>query len=77
LGFETVPSVKLNAKESLCSLRFASQVNKCELGKAKSSVEYLSDDEGIATSNGDTSVKKRPGCPVGSAARNVKARGTK
>eukprot|EP00592_Proboscia_alata_P029468 CAMPEP_0194429668 /NCGR_PEP_ID=MMETSP0176-20130528/48595_1 /TAXON_ID=216777 /ORGANISM="Proboscia alata, Strain PI-D3" /LENGTH=936 /DNA_ID=CAMNT_0039243017 /DNA_START=206 /DNA_END=3016 /DNA_ORIENTATION=+ len=31
-----------SANESLCSLRFAAQVNKCELGQAKRSVEDIS-----------------------------------
>ena len=66
----------LSAQESLCSLRFAAQVNKCELGKAKSSVEYLSEDEGISGQN-DTPGKKRSANAGGSAPRNVKARSIK
>jgi kinesin family protein C1 len=34
-----------STQESLCSLRFASQVNKCELGKAKRSLEEVADED--------------------------------
>jgi len=41
-----------SAKESLCSLRFASHVNKCELGKAKRSLEDMNtDDESVFPGN--------------------------
>merc|ERR1712176_1053534 len=36
-----VSPTEASVKESLCSLRFASRVNKCELGKAKRTVEEL------------------------------------
>ena len=36
--------------ESLCSLRFAAQVNKCELGKPKKSIEDTKDGESILSS---------------------------
>merc|ERR1711862_169591 len=36
---------ELSTQESLCSLRFASQVNKCELGKAKRSLEEVEDED--------------------------------
>jgi kinesin family protein C1 len=36
---------ELSAQESLCSLRFAAQVNQCELGKAKRSLEDLDADD--------------------------------
>ena len=68
---------ELSVQESLCSLRFAAQVNKCELGKAKSSVEYLSEDEVIPSSQNDTPGKKRTATATGSAPRNVKARSNK
>merc|ERR1712194_233645 len=41
---------EMSTQESLCSLRFASQVNKCELGKAKRSLEEVPDDDQSATS---------------------------
>lgn len=37
-------------QETVCSLRFAAQVNKCELGKSKKTVEDL-DEEGAAGAN--------------------------
>jgi len=42
---------EMSTQESLCSLRFASQVNKCELGKAKRSLEEVPDDDQSATSS--------------------------
>lgn len=42
---------ELSAQESLCSLRFASQVNKCELGKAKRSLEEVDDDDAASISS--------------------------
>merc|ERR1712038_795837 len=42
---------ELSTQESLCSLRFASQVNKCELGKAKRSLEEVEDEDGSVKSS--------------------------
>jgi len=80
---------ELSAQESLCSLRFAAQVNKCELGKAKRCVEYCDEDiytpsvmcargfscvESPASSRHDVASKKRIASNVeGSHTRNVKA----
>ena len=36
-----ISPTEASVQESLCSLRFASRVNKCELGKAKRSIEEL------------------------------------
>ena len=36
-----VSPTEASIQESLCSLRFASKVNKCELGKAKRTVEEV------------------------------------
>lgn len=38
-------------QESLCSLRFASQVNKCELGKAKRSLEEVDEEDAASISS--------------------------
>lgn len=51
--------------ETLCSLRFAAQVNKCELGKAKRSLEEV-DDEDAASISSNMS---------GNASRNSSKRG--
>lgn len=42
---------ELSTQESLCSLRFASQVNKCELGKAKRSLEEVDDEDAASLSS--------------------------
>jgi kinesin family member C1 len=45
--------------ESLCSLRFAAQVNQCELGKAKRSIKSIgssSDDSSSGSSNSGSSL---------------------
>jgi len=41
-----------STQESLCSLRFASQVNKCELGKAKRSLEEVDEEDAASISSG-------------------------
>jgi len=46
---------EMSAQESLCSLRFASQVNKCELGKPKRSIEEVTDSD---SENGEGRSKK-------------------
>ena len=43
-----------SSPESLCSLRFASHVNKCELGKARKQIEDVSDEK---STQGSTPVK--------------------
>lgn len=54
---------EMSTQESLCSLRFASQVNKCELGKAKRSLEEVDEEDAasISSSMSGTSRKKNPG----------------
>jgi len=56
---------EMSSQESLCSLRFASQVNKCELGKAKRSLEEVPDDDGSVTSNatGRSGMSKKSSAP--------------
>jgi len=49
---------EMSTQETLCSLRFASQVNKCELGKAKRSLEEV-DDEDAASISSSMSGKSR------------------
>merc|ERR1711937_566019 len=51
---------EMSAQETLCSLRFAAQVNKCELGKAKRSVEEVTDDDTASISSGMSAGKKNP-----------------
>lgn len=48
---------ELSSQESLCSLRFASKVNKCELGKAKCSMKELREEK---PTNPNSSIKKVP-----------------
>merc|ERR1711878_121012 len=51
-----------STQESLCSLRFAAQVNKCELGKAKRSLEEVEDeDSGSVTSGMSGKVSRGAG----------------
>merc|ERR1719330_746260 len=54
---------ELSTQESLCSLRFASQVNKCELGKAKRSLEEVDDEDAQSMSSmmSGTSSRKKAG----------------
>merc|ERR1712038_1104490 len=41
-----------SVQETLCSLRFASQVNKCELGKARRSLEEVDEEDAASISSG-------------------------
>jgi len=50
--------------ESLCTLRFASNVNKCELGKATCSMKGMKD--GIRPTNTTTAIKMTPDRPSSS-----------
>jgi kinesin family protein C1 len=55
-----------STSETLCSLRFASQVNKCELGKAKRSLESVDDEDASSISSSmagsrNRSLKSPPG----------------
>merc|ERR1719330_2114271 len=57
---------ELSIQESMCSLRFASQVNKCELGKAKRSLEEVDEEDAASISSGMSgsrapSMKSPPG----------------
>merc|ERR1712238_369644 len=47
-----------STQESLCSLRFASHVNKCELGKAKRSVEDINTDDECSDKEKSIPVKR-------------------
>merc|ERR1712165_528892 len=51
---------ELSAQESLCSLRFASQVNKCELGKAKRSLEEVDEDDAASISSAISGKARNP-----------------
>jgi len=51
-----------SVQESLCSLRFAAQVNKCELGKAKRSLEEVDDEDAASISSAMSgAVSRRSG----------------
>jgi len=53
---------EMSTSESLCSLRFASQVNKCELGKAKRSLEEVDEEDAISISSSMSNTsRKKPG----------------
>merc|ERR1719330_1635067 len=67
LMLSNLSPTELSTQESLCSLRFASQVNKCELGKAKRSLEEVDDEDSasISSSMSGTS-RKKPGKTAGS-----------
>lgn len=52
---------ELSIQESLCSLRFASQVNKCELGKAKRSLEEVDEEDAASISSSMSGQSSRPG----------------
>merc|ERR1712115_190385 len=62
LMLSNLSPTELSTQESLCSLRFASQVNKCELGKAKRSLEEVDEEDAasISSSMSGTS-RKKPG----------------
>merc|ERR1719330_1629115 len=70
---------ELSAQESLCSLRFASQVNKCELGKAKRSLEEVDEDDAASISSSMSGVASRAGSKKpgnrASVGRGTNARG--
>merc|ERR1712086_1052149 len=57
-----VSPTEASVQESLCSLRFASRVNKCELGKAKRTVEEVKHGQTSAGAN-----TKRSGTAKGSS----------
>merc|ERR1711937_141588 len=67
LMLSNLSPTELSTQESLCSLRFASQVNKCELGKAKRSLEEVDEEDAasISSSMSGTS-RKKPGKASGS-----------
>lgn len=68
-----------SVQESMCSLRFASQVNKCELGKAKRSLEEVDEDDAASISSSMTggksksSMKSPPGRPARPGAKKTPA----
>lgn len=49
----------MSVQETLCSLRFAAQVNKCELGKAKRSLEEVDDEDAASISSSMTGGASR------------------
>merc|ERR1711878_124418 len=54
-----------STQESLCSLRFASQVNKCELGKAKRSLEEVDEDDAASISSSMSGLASKAGSKKG------------
>merc|ERR1712045_351413 len=54
-----------SVQESMCSLRFASQVNKCELGKAKRSLEEVDEEDAASISSGMSGKVSRASKPKG------------
>lgn len=69
-----------STQETLCSLRFASQVNKCELGKAKRSLEEVDEEDAasISSSMSGAAPKKKGGMkspPGRSNTRSTAAKG--
>jgi len=65
---------EMSTSETLCSLRFAAAVNKCELGKAKRSLEEVDEDDAASISSSMSgaasrvSAKKAPSRGGGSRA---------
>merc|ERR1712226_1819296 len=51
LMLSNLSPTELSTQESLCSLRFASQANKCELGKAKRSLEEVDEEDAASISS--------------------------
>ncbi len=69
-----------STQETLCSLRFASQVNKCELGKAKRSLEEVDEEDAasISSSMSGAAPRKKGGMkspPGRSNTRSTAAKG--
>lgn len=67
----------LSSQESLCSLRFASQVNKCELGKAKRSLEEVKDaddDKSVSSSVNRKKGGSRKAAPKRPVTKTAKGR---
>jgi len=56
-----------STQETLCSLRFAAQVNKCELGKAKRSLEEVDDEDAASISSSMSSSASRQSGRKGAA----------
>jgi len=50
---------EMSTQESLCSLRFASQVNKCELGKAKRSLEEVDEEDAMSISSSMSGASRK------------------
>merc|ERR1712038_935288 len=65
---------ELSAQESLCSLRFASQVNKCELGKAKRSLEEVDEDDAASISSAISGKARTPGARKGGSMKSPPGR---
>jgi len=62
LMLSNLSPTELSTQESLCSLRFASQVNKCELGKAKRSLEEVDEEDAASISSTMSGTsRKKPG----------------
>jgi kinesin family protein C1 len=59
-----------STQETLCSLRFAAQVNKCELGKAKRSLEEVDDEDAASISSSMSGSASRQSGKKGGAMKS-------
>ena len=66
-----ISPTEASVQESLCSLRFASKVNKCELGKAKRTIEEVKKSSGVPKRKNSTVSSSKSGV-TGTTSRNVK-----
>lgn len=67
---------EMSTQETLCSLRFAAQVNKCELGKAKRSLEEVDEDDAASISSSMSASASRTSAKKPIASSRSKASGS-
>ena len=63
LMITNVSPIEESVQETICALRFASNVNKCELGKPKRSIEEVNnanvdDIKNVCSQNADANAQK-------------------
>jgi len=66
----------MSTSETLCSLRFAAQVNKCELGKAKRSLEEVDEDDAASISSSMSASASRTSAKKPLASSRSRASGS-